>query len=347
MCFGDSDLVGAREPKAARSMIGSMKLKRRRSPTGAAQVEPQDSRKLSKLDSTASTLANKQQTTLQKPSSVQEPPSQSPPPAVDANDAADNTSVRIEQLQSLQSVRESTSISSESTLSMPSIPDCTPLEQRTALIEAQAAHEAPHSYTYQHFAGLKLYPAIRFELKRSTKINNSELAACFDLISKTSQQDYKSSSLGWDPDYKMEEMTHKEMMYLLVRQADGYMGIDKVSGQGSDVNNAGALLGFLSFKLEPEDEEHHKMRPVQFIYEIHLDDRLRGQGLGGRMLRWAEGQARLVNISKTMLTVFTVNEGARRLYEKEGFVKDGLTPPDRVTRRKIIKADYMIMSKEL
>ncbi|KAF2624412.1 acyl-CoA N-acyltransferase [Macroventuria anomochaeta] len=178
-------------------------------------------------------------------------------------------------------------------------------------------------------------------------MNNSELAACFDLIAKTSQQDYKSSSRGWDPDYKMEEMSDKEMMYLLIRQAKGYVGMDRVSEQDSSANHAGAILGFISFKFEPEEEELKMMRPVQYIYEIHLDDRLRNQGLGGRMIQWAESQARLVKISKMMLTMFTVNKGARRVYEREGFVKDELSPGDRVTRRKVIEADYIIMSKEL
>ncbi|KAF1358143.1 acyl-CoA N-acyltransferase, partial [Lizonia empirigonia] len=164
------------------------------------------------------------------------------------------------------------------------------------------------------------------QLLRSTKMRNDDLAACFDLISKTSQQDYKASSRGWNPIVKMEEMQDKDMMYLLVRQAEGYLGVDK---------------------LEPEDEEMNKMRSVLYIYEIHLDDRLRGQSLGGRMIRWAESQACLVKITKMMLTVFTVNEGARRLYKREGFVTDESSPEDRVTRRKVIKADYIIMSKEL
>lgn len=220
-------------------------------------------------------------------------------------------------------------------------------EHRTAYVEAHSAPEESYSHIFQQFTRLQFYPALRFELKRSTKMGNSELAACFDLISKTSQQDYKSSSRGWDPDYKLEEMTHGDMMYLLVRQAKGYIGVEEAGTRQLDTDGSGAILGFLSFKFEPEDEEHDMMRPVQYIYEVHLDDRLRSQGLGACMIKWAEEQSRLVNISKMMLTVFTVNEGARRMYDREGFVRDALSPDDRVTRRKVIKADYIIMSKEL
>jgi hypothetical protein len=48
-----------------------------------------------------------------------------------------------------------------------------------------------------------------------------------------------------------------------------------------------------------------------------------------------------------MLTVFTANEGAKKMYEREGFARDPLTPADRVTRRRVIKTDYVIMSKEI
>ena len=40
-----------------------------------------------------------------------------------------------------------------------------------------------------------------------------------------------------------------------------------------------------------------------------------------------EEQSRLVMISKVMLTVFTANEGAKKMYEREGFVRDPLTHP--------------------
>jgi ribosomal protein S18 acetylase RimI-like enzyme len=318
-------------------------LKRRRSPAEADKTEPQDPRKLSKLDSTASTLAQNQQMFTQKPFDSQE----APEPTLPASNDADNDPPQIEELQSARFPQKRTSLSSERTFPIPGIASDTPLDQRTAIIEAHNAPEELYPYIFQHFISLRFYSALHFEVKKSTKMSNSELAACFDLISKTSQQDYKSSSRGWDPDYKMEEMSDKEMMYLLVRQAEGYVGVDKDDEQDSSERHAGAILGFLSFKFEPEDEELKKMRPVQYIYEIHLDDRLRGQSLGGRMINWAESQARLASISKMMLTVFTVNEAARRLYEREGFAKDESSPEDRVTRRKVIKADYIIMSKEL
>ena len=343
MCFGHSDSEGGGEQVTTRGKVHNTKLKRRRSPAEADQAEPQDPRKLSKLDSTVSTLTDNQQMSLQKLSDPQEPPK----PTFPSLNNAGHDSLRTEELRSPQNLEERTSLSSETTPPTPTITDDTPLEQRTAFVEAHNAPEELYSYAFQQFVGLELYSALHFELKRSTKMTNSELAACFDLISKTSQQDYKSSSRGWDPDYKMEEMSDKEMTYLLVRQAEGFIGVDRASEQSGSEHHAGAILGFLSFKFEPEEEELKMMTPVLYMYEIHLDDRLRGQGLGGRMIKWAESQARLVKISKVMLTVFAVNEAATRLYHSQGFVRDPLSPEDRVTRRKVIKPDYIIMSKQL
>lgn len=343
MCFGDADLVGETKQPTARGPTFKMKLKRRRSPPFEETAELLESRKLSKLDSTAPIIANVHESPPGKMMSIEEQPEHGS--VVHAIDT-DKDSLRIYELHS-RDVREPTSVSSESTLTT-SFTHGTPLVHRTAFVEAHNATEEFHSYTFQQFNSFASYSALHFELKRSTKMSSDELEACFLLIKETSQQAYISSSLGWNEANKFHEMNDKEMMYLLVRQADGYTGFDVVNkAKKQSVDYAGAILGFLSFKFEPEDEEHRMMRPVQYIYEIHLDDQLRGQGLGTRMLRWAESQARLVDIGKAMLTVFRVNEDARRLYEREGYRTDDLSPTDRPLRKKVLKCDYIIMSKEL
>ena len=314
-----------------------------RSSVKADYAELHGPRKCSKLNSTASAVVKNQPISPTIPPGPQQPPKPSLPPPHDA----DNDSSRIRQFQFSQKYQNRASPSSKYTLPQPNIGADTPLDHRLAFIESYHASEEVYTHTFQNFLDLPIFPALRLQLLRSTQMKNDELAVCFDLISKTSQQDYKRSSRGWHPTDKMVEMQDKEMMYLLVRQADGYIGVDKVSEQESSDEHARSILGFLSFKIEPEDEEFQKMRPVLYIYEVHLDDRLRGQGLGGRMIRWAESQARLIRVTKIMLTVFTANEGARRMYEREGFMKDDASPEDRITRRKVIKADYIIMSKEL
>jgi ribosomal protein S18 acetylase RimI-like enzyme len=107
-----------------------------------------------------------------------------------------------------------------------------------------------------------------------------------------------------------------------------------------------SILGFISFMFTYDDPPHED-REVVYIYEIHLHARLRGQGLGSHLMDFVEYAARECQIDQTMLTVFTANEGARRMYERRGYTRDRCSPKDRVMRSKVIKADYIIMSAQL
>jgi hypothetical protein len=63
---------------------------------------------------------------------------------------------------------------------------------------------------------------VRFQLVQSAaQLKQSELEVCLKLVEHTSGDDYKASSIGWKAKNKLEEMGDIEMMYLLVRQADG------------------------------------------------------------------------------------------------------------------------------
>jgi ribosomal protein S18 acetylase RimI-like enzyme len=55
-----------------------------------------------------------------------------------------------------------------------------------------------------------------------------------------------------------------------------------------------------------------------YIAEIHVDPRVRGQGVGGALLDWADGEAHRLGASKMSLTTTTANP-ARHLYERKGF----------------------------
>ena len=59
----------------------------------------------------------------------------------------------------------------------------------------------------------------------------------------------------------------------------------------------------------------------------------------------AEDIAQKALIEKVMLTCFLSNGKAHSFYEKRGYVADACSPEDRVTRNKVVKPDYVIMSK--
>ncbi|KAF2463505.1 acyl-CoA N-acyltransferase [Lindgomyces ingoldianus] len=171
-----------------------------------------------------------------------------------------------------------------------------------------------------------LHISIRVELARD--MTQEEFEACFHLVESTSSSSYKSSSIGWNPAGKKKEMCHRDMKYILVRAAAPSKHI----------------VGFLSFMYTYDDPPNDWLS-VLYIYEVHLEEELRGSGLGSQLLGIAEFLAKRAGITKTMLTVFTSNTRAMALYQKRGYKKDECSPADRQIRNKVVVADYRIMSK--
>lgn len=179
---------------------------------------------------------------------------------------------------------------------------------------------------------------VKFSLYPSAELSKWAMRQCFDLIYLTSGDDYRASSVGWNPRDKQSEMRDSKMFYLLVRRYSENR--DTVERGESDI------LGFLSF-MPTFDDPPNQFRLVNYIYEIHLRESLRGCGLGTKLIKYVESLTRKTAAKKVMLTVFTRNERARKLYEKLGYTKDECSPDDKEVRRRVIPADYIIMSKEL
>jgi ribosomal protein S18 acetylase RimI-like enzyme len=184
---------------------------------------------------------------------------------------------------------------------------------------------------FESLGALVLSTPLHFELVRSGAfMSKAQLEACFKLVERTSSDAYKAASAGWHPKAKKEEMADKEMGYLLVKTAA----------------KEARILGFISF-MATCDEPPRQEREVVYMYEIHLDESLRGCGLGSKLIRFVELVALKLGIFKTMLTVFRTNAGARALYERLGYSRDSSSPEDRVVRKRVIEAEYLIMSKVL
>lgn len=169
----------------------------------------------------------------------------------------------------------------------------------------------------------------KLSLKASADLTADESSSCFNLIESTSRRDYEASaSFGWHPKRKKREMKESEMRYLLVRP--------------SSENTDSAVSGFLSFMLTHDSVPSV---PVVYIYEIHLSETLRGCGLGAHLMHMAEDIGQRVGVEKIMLTCFLTNVKALAFYRKRGYDTDECSPEDRLTRKKVIKTDYIIMSK--
>ncbi|KAK2042678.1 hypothetical protein LZ31DRAFT_500308 [Colletotrichum somersetense] len=145
----------------------------------------------------------------------------------------------------------------------------------------------------------------------------------------------------------MKEMRSPELRYILVKEAppaaaaaaDGGDGGEKETGE-----QGGRICGFTS--LMPTFEEGEA---VVYCYEIHLEEELRGTGMGRGLMdclvRVAES---IPGIEKVMLTCFVANAGARAFYERLGFERDAISPPERTLRSgTVFVPDYVIMSRRV
>ena len=130
-------------------------------------------------------------------------------------------------------------------------------------------------------------------------------------------------------------MRLRELWYLLLvggERGGGEVGTGKT-----------AVEGFASFMLTVEDGVE-----VVYCYEIHLGERLRGKGLGARLMGVLEEVGRRAGVGKAMLTVFRRNGRAVGFYEGLGYGVDEFSPRARKLRGGVVKeADYLIMSKGL
>ena len=124
---------------------------------------------------------------------------------------------------------------------------------------------------------------------------------------------------GWDFTDKHEEISTTEL-FLLAR--------DQKSNQ---------RLGFLSFQNDKSDDG----RPVTYIYEIQIESRATGRGLGKKMMNKLfelieEDKENLPNL--LMCTIQRSNEGSIKFFTKLGFEIDRESPSDET---------YLILSKRL
>ena len=115
------------------------------------------------------------------------------------------------------------------------------------------------------------------------------------------------------------------------------------SGRRAEGETGSPVEGFLSFMLTWEDGVE-----VVYCYEVHLDEGVRGRGVGKRLMGCLEEVGRKAEVEKAMLTVFKKNRAAVRFYEGLGYGEDEFSPRPKKLRNGVVKElDYLIMSKSL
>ena len=184
----------------------------------------------------------------------------------------------------------------------------------------------PDNHCSSNFIHPESSTSYTISLHASSTLTSVDLSTCFDLIETTSASTYAASSIGWHPRQKQKEMRLPDLRYFLVKSP-----------------SENPPEGFLSFMLTYEDGKE-----VIYVYEVHFAEPLRRGGLGKLMMGLVEQIGRKVKVEKAMLTVFVVNEDARRFYEKLGYGVDEFSPKERKLRGGTLKVpDYVILSKTL
>ena len=85
----------------------------------------------------------------------------------------------------------------------------------------------------------------------------------------------------------------------------------------------GAVTAFLSIEVHREDPDY------LYLDDLSVTEQSRGRGIGTMLIRRAEDYARELSIPVLVLHVEKENAGARRLYERLGYVpfgEDGTRP---------------------
>lgn len=180
-----------------------------------------------------------------------------------------------------------------------------------------------NDYTFESPKSSSKY---RISLESSSSITSADLDACYNLIVDTSEENYAHSSMGWRPKQKRKEMKLPDMRYLLVRTSTDSLP-----------------EGFASFMLTYEDGDE-----VVYLYEIHLQESLRGTGLGKKLMSFVEEVGQVAGMAMAMLTVFKNNADARKFYDGLDYSLDKFSPGAKILRNGVVKeCDYEILSKVL
>jgi len=101
-----------------------------------------------------------------------------------------------------------------------------------------------------------------------------------------------------------------------------------------------SLTGMAGFCREPGEKNRHKGR----IWGVYLTPKLRGAGLGRRLVQSVIDGARAIDgLEQILLSVAATQTAAARLYRSLGFVRFGLEPRALKIGDRYIDEEYLIL----
>ena len=153
---------------------------------------------------------------------------------------------------------------------------------------------------------------------------------CFDLTKRNMEAMY-TRTWGWSNPEKRRELAHSDARFLVAfKHKHPHRNDDDAADDDDDTP-----IGFVHFRFEVEDSDGS---PVAYVYELQVEDEMKGRGVGTALMAAVESIAKHTEMTRTALTVLKTNKGASLFYERRGYVKDPDTPRDEACH-------YVILTK--
>ena len=133
---------------------------------------------------------------------------------------------------------------------------------------------------------------------------------------------------GWSNPEKRRELAHSDARFLVAFK-------HKQPHRNDADDDDDTPIGFVHFRFEVEDSDGS---PVAYVYELQVEDEMKGRGVGTALMAAVESIAKHAQMTRTALTVLKTNKGASLFYERRGYVKDPDTPRDEACH-------YVILTK--
>ncbi|KAG2044777.1 acyl-CoA N-acyltransferase [Suillus americanus] len=181
---------------------------------------------------------------------------------------------------------------------------------------------------------------LHFAVKTSSELSDVERERIWNIFESNMHLFYTTSSFGWDPRSKKEEMFHSHARLVLCERCD-----DTPSGSES-IPSESRIVAYTIFRFEREAKQD-----VVYCYELQVTEESRGLGVGKLLMGSLFDIGSRWRMNNVTLTVFKVaNSAASAFYKSLGFNLDPSSPgyaEEDDWQDEELDCDYVILSKSI
>ncbi|CAN6577756.1 unnamed protein product [Malus baccata var. baccata] len=230
-----------------------------------------------------------------------------------------------------------------------------PNRSRKEIIEKKKAMDALLKAASAEKDHLSAFPAFRryqtnrlsafLESGRGDKLSSSVKHYIQNLL-KANMEGLYGSEWPVEERVKRREMVAPEARYIFVREASNASASEmstmseQESTSASCVEKRGPMVGFVHFRFVIEEE-----LPVLYVYELQLEPRVQGKGLGKFLMQLIELIARKNQMGAVVLTVHKSNSVAMNFYLSKMRYIISTISPSQVDPLIWIEKSYEILCK--